>query len=304
MRLLIAGWQGQVARCLVAAATRRSDVAACAAGRPALDICELPTIERNLADVAPDVVINTAAYTAVDAAEKEPEAAMALNRDGAAMLARAAAERGVPIIHLSTDYVFDGTKVGPYDESDTPRPINVYGKSKLAGEEAVAAANPAHIIVRTAWIYSPHGRNFVSRMLELAKERDKLHIVDDQRGSPTYAPHLAEAILELAAHIAGRDTEGRAGVYHLAGSGTASWCELARAVFAASKARGGPTAEVAAITSADYPTPATRPMNSRLDCTRIRETFGLQLPHWREGVAACVSELLGAGQTEPGLPPR
>jgi len=292
MRLLIAGWQGQLARCLVGSALRRGDVEACAAGRPALDLCELPTIQRNLTDVEPDVVINTAAYTAVDRAERESERAYALNRDGAAMLAEAAAARGVPIIHISSDYVFDGRRAGAYAEHHPTAPLSVYGASKLAGEEAVAKANPAHLIIRTAWVHSPLGKNFVTRMLAQAGEHAEIAVVADRRGSPTFAPHLAEVVLALAARIAADGCAPTAGVYHAAGRGSASWYEFAETIFAASKVHGGPQPALRAIRSPDYPTEAARPQNAALDMSHMEQTFGLTLPDWRLGARQCVAELM------------
>ncbi len=295
MRLLIAGWQGQVARALVEAAPGCPDIEACAVGRPALDLCKPQSIERALADIEPDVVINSAAYTAVDQAEKEPDRAMALNCEGARLLALAAARRGVPIIHISTDYVYDGRKPTPYVESDATGPVTVYGRSKLEGELAVAAADPHHVILRTAWVYSPVGHNFVKTMLRLARERGKLRVVDDQRGSPTYAPHLASAILEIARQLSAR-TKSLApwGTYHAAGSGTATWFDLACEVMRVSAELGGPSVPVEPIPSSEYPTPATRPANSELDCGKLARVFGLRLPDWRDGVGLCVRRLLEA----------
>ncbi|MGL4395480.1 MAG: SDR family oxidoreductase, partial [Hyphomicrobium sp.] len=198
MRLLIAGSHGQVAKAFLDVAPSCPDITAFAAGRPALDICNSGTIERTFGDLSPDVVINTAAYTAVDDAEGEAERAKALNDHGARLLAEAAARRGVPIIHLSTDYVFNGDKLGAYLESDAPGPRTVYGQTKLDGERAVAAANPRHIILRTAWVVSPFGRNFVKTMLKHAATNPRLRVVADQRGNPTYAPHLVDAILAVA----------------------------------------------------------------------------------------------------------
>jgi len=293
MRLLIAGWQGQIARGLVEAAPACPDVRACAVGRAALDICEARSIERALSQIEPTVVINSAAYTAVDKAETDAERAFALNRDGARMLAQAAAKRGIPIIHMSTDYVFDGSKASPYAEDDAPAPATVFGRSKLEGEAAVSAANPKHVILRTAWIYSPTGRNFVKAMLERAAASDRVRVVDDQRGSPTYAPHLVAAILDVARQLSGRKgTDGPWGIYNAAGSGTTTWRGLAEEVFRRSTAFGGPSAEVEPIRSADYPTPAQRPANSQLDCAKLERTFGLRLPVWQEGVADCVERLL------------
>ena len=292
MRLLIAGWQGQVARALVEMAPGRSDVTACAVGRAALDICEAKSIERALSGISPTLVINSAAYTAVDKAETEPERAFALNRDGARLLAEASAKRGIPIIHISTDYVFDGRKPTPYVEDDPATPNTVFGRSKLEGEEAIRSTNPKHIILRTSWIFSPYGRNFVKTMLAQAKEHPRVRVVDDQHGSPTYAPHLVGAILDLARVVSKPDAQGPWGIYNAANAGTTTWRGLADEVFARSRALDGPVAEVDPIRSADYPTPAQRPDNSQLDCSKLERTFGLRLPTWQEGVADCVTRIL------------
>ncbi len=297
MRLLVAGWHGQLARALVEIAPGEADVKALAVGRPALDLCEPASITRSMTDFGPDVVINTAAYTAVDKAESEPEAAFALNRDGARLLAEAAAKRGAAIIHVSTDYVFDGTKPAPYVEDDPTAPLGVYGHSKLEGENAVRSVNPRHAVVRTAWVHSPGGANFVRTMLRLAGERPRVRVVDDQIGSPTYAPHLARAILQLARNLSTASADDpRWGTYHAAGSGAVTWCGLAREVFRVSKTLGGPSAEVEAITTADYPTPARRPANSRLDCGKLRRLHAITLPDWEAGVAEGVNRLLAKGE--------
>lgn len=295
MRLLIAGWQGQVARGLVEMAPGDPNVTACAVGRPALDICEAKTIERAMVNTRPDVVINSAAYTAVDKAESDQDQAFRMNRDGARALAEAAAKAGVPIIHLSTDYVFDGAKAAPYVETDATGPVTVYGRSKLEGEDAVRAANPRHVIVRTAWVHSPGGNNFVKTMLRLAGERDELRVVGDQSGNPTYAPHLCSAILDIARQIKGQaeDFSGW-GLYHAAGAGITTWHGLASEVMRVSGERGGPSVPVTAITTADYPTPAKRPANSALDCSKLQRTFGITLPTWQDGAATCVGRLLAA----------
>ena len=293
MRLLITGWQGQLARSLIEAAAGRPEITALGLGRPALDLCARPSILRTLTDNAPDIIVNTAAYTAVDKAESEAAAAFALNRDGAGMLAESAAARGVPIIHVSTDYVFNGAKTSPYVETDATHPLNVYGASKLAGEQAVAAANPRHVIVRTAWVHSPFGQNFVKTMLRLAASRARINVVADQLGNPTYAPHLAAAILDLAHKINTLKSQDiQWGVYHAAGSGETTWQGLAQAVFEHSRAAGGPAAEVDPIATSGYPTPAVRPLNSRLDCGKLAANFGIRLPGWRDGVGACVQRLL------------
>lgn len=295
MRLLIAGWQGQVARALVELAPSAPDVEAFAVGRPGLDLCNAATIKRAMTDFRPDVIINSAAYTAVDEAESEQDAAFALNRTGAGLLAEEAAKRGAAIIHISTDYVFDGRKPAPYVETDAVAPQNVYGHSKLQGEQAVRQMNPEHVIARTAWVYSPVGANFVKTMLRLAGERESLRVVDDQVGNPTYAPHLAQALLEIARKVRHEPRDAQWGTYHLAGRGDVSWCGFAREVFRVSADLGGPSADLTPITTAEYPTPAARPQNSRLDCTKAERIFGAALPDWREGVRACVTRLLGKG---------
>jgi dTDP-4-dehydrorhamnose reductase len=292
MRLLIAGWQGQVARALVELAPSAADVEAFAVGRPGLDLCNAATIKRAMTDFHPDVIINSAAYTAVDKAESEQEAAFALNRTGAGLLAEEAAKRGAAIIHISTDYVFDGRKSVPYVETDAVAPQNIYGQSKLQGEQAVRQMNPEHVIARTAWVYSATGSNFVKTMLRLAGERDSLRVVDDQIGNPTYAPHLAKALLEIARKVRHAPRDDQWGTYHLAGLGDVSWCGFAREVFRVSAELGGPSASVTPISTADYPTPAARPKNSRLDCSKAEQMFGVTLPDWREGVRECVTRLL------------
>jgi len=292
MRLLIAGWQGQVARALVEMAPACPDVTGCAVGRAALNICEARSIERALAGINPTVIINSAAYTAVDKAETDADRAFALNRDGARLLADAAARRGIPIIHVSTDYVFDGNKAEPYVEDDATEPATVFGRSKLEGEQAVRDTNPKHIILRTSWIFSSTGRNFVKTMLTQAAEQDRVRVVADQAGSPTYAPHLVRTILELARRASNDEAEGSWGVYHAANQGSTTWHGFAEEVFRRSADLGGPVADVEAISSSDYPTPAKRLSNSQLDCSKLKETFGLELPPWQDGVGACVERIL------------
>jgi dTDP-4-dehydrorhamnose reductase len=291
MRLLIAGWHGQAARTFMDMAPSRADIAVCAAGRPSLDLGEPRSIERAFGDVNPDVVINAAAYTSVDEAASQPERAFALNRDGARQLAHAAARRGIPLIHLSTAYVFDGLKAEPYTEDDAPNPQTVYGQSKLAGELAVQEANPKHIILRTAWMYSPFGRNFVKTILERRRGSEPLRVVSDQHGSPTYVPHLAEAALTIARRLtAGED--GLWGVYHAAGGGSATWHDMAAEILRQPGVQGGAGGTLEAIGSDAFPARAPRPANARLDCTRLERVFGLRLPPWQEGVAECVRRLL------------
>lgn len=292
MRLLIAGWQGQIARALVELALGRDEIDALSVGRPALDLCTPSSIKSTLVGDQPDIMINTAAYTAVDQAESEPDAVFQLNCAGAEAFSAAAAKRDIPIIHLSTDYVFDGTKQAPYTEDDTPAPQTVYGRSKLASESAVAKANPRHVILRTSWVHSPYGRNFVKTMLGQAETRARIDVVDDQVGSPTYALHLAHAILDIAAQISPDQNTAPWGLYHAANTGGVSWCGFAAHVFAISQKHGGPTAEVSPIASEDYPTIAPRLANARLDSSRLADTFGIQMPDWTHGVDQCVQRVL------------
>ncbi len=296
MKLLVTGRDGQLARSLQAlpevGGTAGRDVSVVAIGRPELDITDAASVARAIAAHAPDIVVNAAAYTAVDRAESEREAAFRVNRDGAGNVAAAAAQAGLPVIHISTDYVFSGREAGWRREDDATDPQNVYGASKLAGEAAVAGANPANVTLRTAWVYSPYSGNFLKTMLRLAGERERLGVVADQFGTPTYAPDIAQAIVVAARAIlaAPRDDAWR-GVFHLTASGEASWADFAREIFRQSAALGGPSATVDAITTADYPTPAARPANSRLDNGRFAAVFGHRLPDWRDGVARCLAAL-------------
>jgi dTDP-4-dehydrorhamnose reductase len=298
MKILVAGAQGQLARALVEQAQGRSGFDIVALGRPQLDLLDKTSIARAIEAVRPDLVVNTAAYTAVDKAESEGEAAFAINRDGAGALAAASHAGGCPILHVSTDFVFDGTKAEPYIETDRTNPAGVYARSKLAGEAAVAAANPRHLILRTAWLYAPYGQNFLRTILRLARERPQLRVIADQHGNPTYAPHLADAILAIAARLG--DSKGEApawGVYHAAASGETTWADFAAAIVAAGARLGVPQIPVIPITTPEYPLPAKRPANSRLDCTKLERTFGVRLPPWRQGVAECIAELEGVPAT-------
>jgi dTDP-4-dehydrorhamnose reductase len=238
----------------------------------------------------PGLAINLAAYTAVDRAESEPERAWAVNCTGASNLARACAERGVPLVQLSTDYVFDGTRSEPYREDDPVNPLGVYGASKEAGERAVREALDAHVILRTQWVYGVHGANFVKTMLRLGREREVLRVVADQRGSPTAAADIAAALVALAERIAAGS--GNWGTYHYAGSGVTSWHGFAEAIFDLAAPRLGRRPRVERVATADYPTPARRPLNGVLDCGKIAHDFRIRPPPWRESLAAMLDELL------------
>ena len=286
--ILVFGRNGQVAHELEmqGAAQGRAMVLA---GRETLDLTDFGAIEGLIAAIDPSVVINAAAHTAVDRAESEPDAAYALNRDAPAAMAKACASRGLPFVHFSTDYVFDGGLDRPYVETDPTGPTGVYGASKLAGEQAVIAAGGQAIILRTSGVYSARGANFVKTMLRLAADRDELGVVGDQLGRPTWARDCAEAALTAAAALAANPS--LAGVYHLSGAGDATWADLASAVFEISAAHGGPTARVRPIATSDYPTPAKRPANSRMDCGKIEAALIWRCRPWRESLAACMSEM-------------
>jgi dTDP-4-dehydrorhamnose reductase len=296
VKLLVTGREGQLARGL--AETAGAGVQMVAIGRPELDLADAKSVAAAVARERPDIVVNAAAYTAVDKAETEPALAHAVNALGAEHVAKACAASAIPIIHISTDYVFDGTKDGPYVEDDPTAPINVYGRTKLEGERRVAKACERHLILRTAWVHSPWGVNFVKTMLRLATTRPNIGVVDDQKGSPTYAPHLAAIVLAVAARVAADPAGVRWGVYHAVGSGETTWFGFAREIFRHAAAQGLLAAEVAAIAAAAYPTPARRPANSRLNCDRLRLLLGLELPEWQAGVQDCVARLAESARGE------
>ncbi len=290
MRILVTGTQGQVARSLIERAPASVEVLAL--GRPEIDLAD-PASIRNAFDArAPDVVVNAAAYTAVDKAETEEALAFRINGEGAGIVAECARRLGAPIIQLSTDYVFDGSAGRPYREDDPVQPIGAYGRSKLAGEEAVAGANPRHAILRTAWVYSPFGANFVKTMLRLGETRSEVSVVADQVGSPTSALDIADAVFAVATLLLARPAPEKYGVFHMTGEGEASWAEFAETIFAQAHALGRPAVKVTPITTADYPTPARRPANSRLDGARLARDYGLALPPWRDSLRIVVERLL------------
>ncbi len=291
MRILVTGRQGQVVSALAEeGALLGHDVILI--GRPELDLTNPVGLDALFADAQPDAIISAAAYTAVDQAESEPARAMAINGTAPGLIAAAAARISRPVIHLSTDYVFDGLKATPYNETDPTGPQGVYGRTKLAGEIAVASANPHHVILRTAWVYAHGGRNFVRTMLRLAEERQELRVVSDQFGCPTYATDLARASLNIAAQLLARKTEHEAyGTFHASGSGDTSWAGFAGAIFDRSAASGRRAARVVPIATADFPTPARRPPNSRLDCSRLYRVFGVSQPHWFDGLSRCLARL-------------
>lgn len=288
MRVLIVGKGGQLASELLRAEWP-SGLHVDALSEAELDITQAAAVEAAL-DRA-ELVINAAAYTAVDKAESERERAYAVNRDGPSNLAHSCAQSGAPLLHVSTDYVFDGSKPSPYLEDDATEPLGVYGASKAAGELAVRSSCRKHVIVRTSWVVSAFGQNFVKTMLRLAAERDRLRVVADQFGRPTPAKALAAVLVRIVQRYA----EGSPipwGTYHFAGAGRTSWHGLAQAVIDLQAAVTGRNPPVDAITTADFPTPAKRPQNSELDTHKLEKALGLTIAPWQAGVADIVEELL------------
>ncbi|WP_088183171.1 dTDP-4-dehydrorhamnose reductase [Sphingobium sp. Z007] len=291
MRIAVTGRSGQVVSSLLDRGLAYGhDVVAI--GRPDLDLADPVTVSQSLEAAAPDIVVSAAAYTAVDKAESDADAAHSVNATGARLVADAARMMGVPLIHLSTDYVFDGALNRPYRETDAPAPTGVYGASKLAGERAVLETHGDNsVVLRVAWVYSPFGANFVKTMLRLAGDRDEISVVADQIGNPTSALDIADGILQVAANLSASTDPSRRGIFHMTADGEASWADLAEAIFAVAARRGGPVAQVRRISTADFPTAACRPANSRLDCSLIARVHGVELPNWRPSLEAVVVRL-------------
>lgn len=285
--ILVIGKSGQVAQAL--ALVGGEDVTCL--GRSEADLLDPQSLRQALDMHRPSAVINTGAFTHVDGAESEPEAAYALNVRGTADLATACAVRNVPLIHLSTDCVFDGAKAAPYTPQDATNPLGVYGRTKLEGEQAVLGRAPASLVVRVTWIFSQFGRNFVRTMLELAKTRPSVRVVRDQYGCPTFAPALAHGLLDMARQIAAPGFASW-GIYHLAGHGSVSRADMAIKIFELSGQYGGPVAEVIPVATADYPTPAQRPLNARLDMSDTTRVFGVAPPEWAPGLEQTVDALI------------
>lgn len=284
--LVVGGVTGHVAGAL--SRIRAPDLDLDVRGRPQVDLADPDSLKTAMARAEPQVVICAGAYTAVDTAEEEAGLAMQINADGPAALARACAEASVPLVHVSTDYVFSGEKREPYIETDPTGPIGVYGRTKLLGEQGVIAAGGRYVILRISGVYAPRGKNFVRTMLRLAGTRNEIGVVDDQSGRPTYAPDVAEALVAVARRV-GNDRDAPSGVFHMTGQGdVCSWRSFADEIFRLSADRGGPFARVKPITTAEYPTPARRPANSALDCSRVAAVYGVRLPPWRESLSQCI----------------
>src|SRR6516165_834483 len=290
MKVLVFGAGGQIGR-EVCRAAWPPRYAVLPLDEAAVDIAKSAAVTAMMARERPDLAINLAAYTAVDRAESEPEAAWSVNCAGAAHVAVACEESATPLIHLSTDYVFDGRKTGAYLEDDAVGPLNVYGRSKEAGERAVRAALARHVIVRTAWVFGAYGANFVKTMLRVGTEQPVLRVVADQRGRPTAAADIAAALVVIAEHIERGETKW--GTYHFVGSGAVSWHGFAQAIFNLAAPQLTACPQIEAITTDQYPTPARRPMNSTLGCRKIEEVFGIHPSPWRVRLASVIREVLG-----------
>jgi dTDP-4-dehydrorhamnose reductase len=290
LRILVTGSRGQLGR-EVLRAPAGAAVERVGLGAGELDIADRAAVLAAVAATSPDLVVNCAAYTAVDAAESDRDAAFRVNRDGAANLAEACARSNLPLIHLSTDYVFNGEKGAPYDEDDAVDPVNVYGASKAAGEAAVRDRHEHHVILRTSWLYGAQGRNFVRTMLRLAQTAPEIRVVDDQQGSPTAAPDLAAAILGIAGRAPGGEL--RPGTYHCCNGGATTWFGFATAIF---EMAGTPAPRVVPIATAEMPRPARRPRFSVLDCRRLAKTWGIEMRPWRAALADVLGELQPASE--------
>lgn len=293
MRILVTGGTGQVGRAL-SLFTWPADVEIVAPSRNTLDLTNLAAVEAFITYGGFDAVINPAAYTAVDKAENDWLTAWTVNVLGPATIAAATRKAGIPLLHVSTDYVFDGLKAGAYHEDDPIRPAGAYGASKAAGELAVGTGNPRHVILRTSWVFSPHGSNFVKTMLRLAADRPLLRVVDDQHGCPTAAGDIAATLAHIALRMIA-DPEAPTGTYHFSNDGPVTWCGFAREIFRQHAAAGHPVPDVEAITTADYPTPAKRPPNSVLNTTKLTEDYAIHPRPWTMALAETLTEI---GQKE------
>lgn len=279
MKVLITGCNGQVGHCLTERLAKQAEVLAL--DYAGLDITDRNAVLNTVAEFQPHYIINAAAHTAVDRAEQEVELSYAINRNGPSYLAQAAKECGAVMLHISTDYVFDGIGDKPYQESDATRPQSIYGQSKLAGEQAVAECCPQHLILRTAWVFGEHGNNFVKTMLRLAQSRDELRIVGDQYGGPTYSGDIADALIAMVQHLE-QGNQAKWGVYHFSGMPYASWFDFASVILQAAEQQDVLTKQpkLSAIPTSAYPTPAKRPANSRLGCSKIENQFGIKPSDW------------------------
>ncbi|HBW08260.1 MAG: dTDP-4-dehydrorhamnose reductase [Pseudomonas sp. BICA1-14] len=287
MKILITGSKGQLARELQLELAGAGKLLAL--GHNALDLSDSDQVREQVRLLRPDLIINAAAYTAVDPAESHRELAFAVNARGPQVLAEEAARLGVPLIHYSTDYVFDGRKAEPYCEADVPQPLSVYGASKLAGEQAIQAVGGEYLILRTSWVYSQHGKNFLLTMQRLLQERDALSVVSDEIGAPTWAATIARTTAEMVRKRSAGEA-GPSGLYHLTASGETSWYGFACSIAEQLRQQGRLRAEITPILSKDYPTAAQRPLNSRLNCARLQHDWGIRLPDWETALHECLAQ--------------
>jgi dTDP-4-dehydrorhamnose reductase len=287
LKILITGQHGQLSQALQQRLQGLGELIVL--GRDRLDLAHVDQIREQVRAHRPDLIINAAAHTAVDQAESEPDAAFAVNATAPGVLAEEAKALGVPLIHYSTDYVFDGSKPAPYTEADAPNPLGVYGQSKLAGEQAIAAVGGEYLILRTSWVYSLHGKNFLLTMQRLLQEKPQMRIVADQIGAPTWAGTIANSTHALIERWQAGQA-GDWGVYHLTAQGETSWFGFAQAIGEHLRAAGQPCAELEATPSSAYPTPAKRPLNSRLDCSRLQQQWQVSQPSWQDALRECLAQ--------------
>ncbi|TWF57164.1 dTDP-4-dehydrorhamnose reductase [Neorhizobium alkalisoli] len=293
-RYAVTGLEGQVVRSLIERSAQHPELQIIPVGRPTLDLGRIETVEAALISANPDAIISCAAYTAVDQAETDEANAFAINAAAVGEVGRVAKALGIPVVHLSTDYVFDGEKTSAYLEDDPVNPLGAYGRTKLEGERLLASSGADHAILRTAWVYSAYGKNFLKTMLRLAETRDDLNVVADQIGNPTSALDIADAVIKVADNLLASDAASMRGIFHMTGTGDASWADFAAEIFSASRENDGPVAQVHPITTAEYPTPARRPKNSRLDCGKLAVAHGVIMPTWQSSTSDIVRRFLSA----------
>lgn len=296
--ILVIGSSGQLARSLGAKAIEEN-LPMVRVGRPAFDVADLTDIERTIAAIQPQAIINTAAYTAVDLAEDEVDLAYSINCDAAARVAASARLRGIPLVHVSTDYVFDGQKKGRYLETDRPNPLNVYGRSKREGEEQVLKFYPDALVIRTSWVYGPFGDNFFTKLLRKAEKEDVVSVVNDQYGAPTLARDLAAGILRVVAQLEPRNRFHMGGLYHLTNSGETTWYGFAADIWHQLERQKYSTPTLRPIKTQEYPTKAERPRNSCLDTSKIDRDFDVRLRPWDEALASCCDEVIKQWSFQP-----
>jgi dTDP-4-dehydrorhamnose reductase len=290
LKIAVVGLNGQVASALITRAPK--DIEIIALGRPQLELSLRETVASSLRHTGCNIIINAAAYTQVDKAEMERELAEKANATGAENVAKAAKLLSVPLLHLSTDYVFDGQLVRPYVEDDLTNPVNFYGQTKLWGEERVASTHADHVILRTSWVYSQFRNNFVKTMLKLGEDREEVSVVCDQFGNPTSANDIADALIKIARSVVANKSDRLRGVFHLSGRGEASWADFAEKIFMFSQNHGSRSIIVKRISAAEYPTPARRPINSRLNTSKLEKNYGISLPEWEISLSHCLESLL------------